>query len=76
MTEFVASDKIVVNNVGRKNTCIDGLGSIIDLTLVSKTALGLAKHWNVLSEYSMSDHNYISYSIEQQMITKSKRKKR
>ena len=76
MTEFVASNEMVVINVGRKNTCTDGSGSIIDLTLASETASRLAKHWKVLSEYSMSDHNYISYSIEQQIITNFKRKKR
>lgn len=75
MTEFVARNKLVVINVGRKNTCTDGSGSIIDLTLASETASRLAKQWKVLNEYSMSDHNYITCSIEQEMVKKHKRKK-
>ena len=76
VTEFVASKKMAVIKVGRKNTCTDRSGLIIDLTLALGATSRLAKHWKVLSDYSTSPHKYISYPIEQQMITKFKRNKR
>ena len=48
-------------------TCLSsrGTGSIIDVTLASEAVSRSIKNWKVLNVYSASDHNYISFTIDQ-----------
>lgn len=75
-SELISRKRLVVINVGRRHTCTDGSGSIIDLTLASAAVSRLMKGWKVLNDYSMSDHNYIMCTVEQDMPQKVARKKR
>ena len=75
-SELISRRRLVVINQGRRHTCTDGSGSIIDLTLATAEVSRLIKEWRVLNDYSMSDHNYIMCSIEHEMPSKVTSKKR
>ena len=75
-SELISRRRLVVINQGRRHTCTDGSGSIIDLTLATAEVSRLIKEWRVLNDYSMSDHNYIVCSIEHEMPSKVTSKKR
>ena len=75
-SELISRNRLVVINVGRRHTCNDGSGSIIDLTMATSSVSRLITGWKVLNDYSMSDHNYIMCNIEQVMPSMVGRKKR
>ena len=54
-------------------TCFSsrGTGSIIDVTLASQAASKSIKNWKVLNIYSASDHNYISFTVDQKERSRS-----
>ncbi|CAK9834351.1 Putative 115 kDa protein in type-1 retrotransposable element R1DM [Anthophora retusa] len=56
---------LICCNVGGKPTCKKAAGSsVVDITLATAEIAGNIREWKVLEEETMSDHEYIAYTIK------------
>jgi hypothetical protein len=62
--EFMSEHRLFVRNDSPKPTFSSEIGSShIDLTLTTEATHKMIMNWDVLDTDSLSDHNYICYSI-------------
>lgn len=70
ITEWIASNDLVVINQGSKPTFVhQNYGSILDLTLATVNIARNIKNWNVLEMETLSDHNYIMFDVLEEKQT-------
>jgi len=64
--DFLMTTNMFVVNKGHKPTFMDGMGreEVLDVTLASSNILEKVESWEVSSEASFSDHNYITFCIK------------
>lgn len=66
LAEFTHALGLIVCNQGDRPTWQqENSESFIDVTMVSANLAARVTNWQVLEEYSHSDHNYIAFTIEQ-----------
>lgn len=64
VTEWIATNDLVVSNQGNKATFFhQNYGSILDLTLATSNIARHISNWDVLEIESLSDHKYIMFDV-------------
>lgn len=64
LLEWVEANDMVVVNEGVKPTFVsENYGSILDLTIATENIAHFVTNWKVLDEETLSDHNYIEFSV-------------
>ena len=68
LCEWADEMRVCVANVGNEPTCFhQGYGSRIDVIFTSETLAHRIRGWKVLDEESGSDHQYIQFSLYQEV---------
>lgn len=64
MTDWIATNDLVISNQGNKPTFThQNYGSILDLTLATGNIAPYINNWDVLDMESLSDHKYIMFEL-------------
>lgn len=70
LTDWIASNDLVVSNRGNKPTFVhQNYGSILDLTLTTVAVASNINNWNILEMESLSDHKYIMFDVVNKIRT-------
>lgn len=65
LLEFIASNNLVISNVGNKPTFENRLRrEVLDITLISASLCGSVNDWHVSDALSLSDHKLIFFNID------------
>lgn len=66
LVEWLAENSLLVANQGEKPTFqVQNYGSILDLTITTENLRGKISEWKVLDTETLSDHNYITFCINE-----------